>query len=211
MRLPEQVEQRQVGGRQRQAPTARCRQGSWARPFARSGLAQSRDLGHVRGHAGAWTNGSLEPPANLRADQTRKFREDPSRTRHRRDRKSSRNLSKLGRNHPVVRALPSPVIVNAALNREPGQQDRRAARQNITGENARAARLRETDGPQRPPMPREISQLCGCAWGAPSWGRLRRSAMNWSNSARSLAKRSRSRNSLNSRCSSSSRRSVSVR
>jgi hypothetical protein len=48
---------------------------------------------------------------------------------------------------------------------------------------------------------------CGPSLG----GRLRRSAMNWSNSARSLAKRSRSRNSLNSRCSSSSRLSVSAR
>jgi len=44
--------------------------------FPRSGLAQSRDLGHVRDHAGAWTNGSLSRPPNLRADQTRKFHED---------------------------------------------------------------------------------------------------------------------------------------
>ena len=66
--------------------------------FPRSGLAQSRDLGHVRDHAGAWTNGSLSRPPNLRADQTRKFHEDPSRTRHRQDRESSPNLSKLGRN-----------------------------------------------------------------------------------------------------------------
>ena len=50
---------------------------------------------------------------------------------------------------------------------------------------------------------------CGCeVW---PLGRSRRSAMNWSNSALSLAKRSRFRNSLNSRCSSSSRRSVSAR
>ena len=42
-------------------------------------------------------------------------------------------------------------------------------------------------------------------------GRLRRSAMNWSNSALSLAKRSRSRKLANSFCSSSSRRSVSAR
>jgi hypothetical protein len=41
--------------------------------------------------------------------------------------------------------------------------------------------------------------------------RLRRSAMNWSNSSLSLAMRSRRRNSRNSRCSSSSRCSVSVR
>src|SRR6516225_7087221 len=50
---------------------------------------------------------------------------------------------------------------------------------------------------------------CGCE--ASSLGRLRRSAMNWSNSALSLAKRSRCRNSLNSRCSSSSLRNVSAR
>src|SRR5215203_4418837 len=42
-------------------------------------------------------------------------------------------------------------------------------------------------------------------------GLLRRSAMNWSNSALSLAKRRRSRKSRNSRCSSSRRRRVSVR
>ena len=53
-------------------------------------------------------------------------------------------------------------------------------------------------------------QLRGSAGGG-SVGRWRRSAMNWSNSERSLAKRSRSRNSLNSRCSSSSRFSVSAR
>ena len=52
-------------------------------------------------------------------------------------------------------------------------------------------------------------QLCGC--GESGCGRLRRSAMNWSNSDLSLAKRSRSRKSRNSRCSSSSRRNVSVR
>src|SRR5690349_18639217 len=31
--------------------------------FPRSGLAQSRDLGHVRDHAGAWTKRVIEPPA----------------------------------------------------------------------------------------------------------------------------------------------------
>ncbi len=59
------------------------------------------------------------------------------------------------------------------------------------------------------------SQSCGGVSSAAAArrgaGRLRRSAMNWSNSALSLAKRSRSRKSRNSRCSSSSRRSVSVR
>jgi DNA invertase Pin-like site-specific DNA recombinase len=45
----------------------------------------------------------------------------------------------------------------------------------------------------------------------PSRGRLRRSAMNWSNSALSLASRNRFTNSLNSRCSSSSLRSVPAR
>ena len=51
---------------------------------------------------------------------------------------------------------------------------------------------------------------CG-AGGSVAGGRLRRSFMNWSNSARSLAERSRSRKSRNSRCSSSSLRSVSSR
>lgn len=49
---------------------------------------------------------------------------------------------------------------------------------------------------------------CGCS---PSGGRLRRSAMNWSNSALSLAKRRRSRKVANSCCSSSRRRRVSAR
>ena len=62
---------------------------------------------------------------------------------------------------------------------------------------------------QRPPcraasLTARRSQACG--WLASGVGRLRRSAMNWSNSVLSLAKRRRSRNSRNSRCSSSSRR-----
>ena len=97
MGLPEQVEQRQIGGCQRQGrrhDVGRVH----GRVLSRSELAQSRDLGHVRGHAGRVDERVIGPPANLRADQTRKFHEDPSRTRHRQDRKSSPNLSKLGRN-----------------------------------------------------------------------------------------------------------------
>ncbi len=56
--------------------------------------------------------------------------------------------------------------------------------------------------------PRRRRQLCGGDDGAV---RARRSAMNWSNSALSFAMRRRSRNSRNSRCSSSRRRRVSVR
>jgi hypothetical protein len=55
------------------------------------------------------------------------------------------------------------------------------------------------------------AQLCGVGGGGGDAERERRSAMNWSNSVLSRAKRSRSRNSLNSRCSSSRRRKVSVR
>ena len=52
-------------------------------------------------------------------------------------------------------------------------------------------------------------QGCGCGGGAS--GRRPRSFMNWSNSALSLAWRSRFKNSKKSRCSSSSRRNVSAR
>ena len=65
---------------------------------------------------------------------------------------------------------------------------------------------------------RRSSQLCaqpcvGCAGGGSGGvgGRWRSSVMNWSNSALSLAKRSRSRKAPNSFCSSSRRRSVSIR
>src|SRR6516225_1814164 len=60
------------------------------------------------------------------------------------------------------------------------------------------------------PDPVENGYVWGCGCEA-SLGRLRRSAMNWSNSALSFAKRRRCRNSLNSRCSSSSLRNVSAR
>ena len=59
---------------------------------------------------------------------------------------------------------------------------------------------------------RDVGQACGgSSVGPDAGGAWRRAAMNWSNSERSLAKRSRSRNSLNSRCSSSSRFKVSER
>ena len=69
----------------------------------------------------------------------------------------------------------------------------------------------------RPP-PRKTDGLCGKGHLESSvlrrrrvgGGRLRRSAMNWSNSVLSLAKRRRSRKSRNSRCSSSSRFRVSA-
>src|SRR4051812_30921704 len=50
----------------------------------------------------------------------------------------------------------------------------------------------------------------GCSSAGGDGARPRRSAMNWSNSALSLAKRRRSRNVLNSFCSSSRRRNVSA-
>ena len=81
---------------------------------------------------------------------------------------------------------------------------------------ARPARGRlQTIGPpafgERPGTQSRLRGISFAAAESSGCGRLRRSAMNWSNSDLSLAKRSRSRKSRNSRCSSSSRRSVSVR
>ena len=53
-------------------------------------------------------------------------------------------------------------------------------------------------------------QAEGCSSAGGVGGRLRRSAMNWSNSDLSLAKRRRSRNAPKSFCYSSMRRSVSA-
>ena len=97
MGLPEQMEHRQIGRGQRQG--------------------RRHDVGRVHGRVlspvGAcakprpWTcpgprrrvdERVVGPPAKPARRPDPKFREDPSRTRHRQDRESSPNLSKLGRN-----------------------------------------------------------------------------------------------------------------